>query len=99
MEILPVIKLISCLFVHVFFVAIPCSSYSWSAAKRPQISWIQIIYYSFAASMYALALTYLTSAIQVFFKGYGTDRQHLPVVRHVADPDYVQRAAIPSTKV
>ena len=28
-------------------------------------------------------------------QGYGTDRQHLPAVRHVADPDYVQRAAIP----
>ena len=22
--------------------------------------------------------------------GYGTDRQHLPAVRHVADPDHVQ---------
>ena len=44
-EILPIIKLISSLFVHGFFVLI-----------------------SFAASMYALALTYLTSAIQVFFK-------------------------------
>ena len=66
-EILPVIKLISCLFVHVFFVAIMFIVFLVSG-KRPQISWIQIIYYSFAASMYALALTYLTSAIQVFFK-------------------------------
>ena len=38
------------------------------SGKKPELSWIQIIYYSFAASMYALALTYLTSAIQVFFK-------------------------------
>ena len=67
MEILPVIKLISCLFVHAFFVAIMFIVFLVSG-KRPQISWIQIIYYSFAASMYALALTYLTSAIQVFFK-------------------------------
>ena len=66
-EILPVIKLISCLFVHAFFVAIMFIVFLVSG-KRPQISWIQIIYYSFAASMYALALTYLTSAIQVFFK-------------------------------
>ena len=66
-EILPVIKLISCLFVHVFFVAIMFIVFLVSG-KRPQISWIQIIYYSFAASMYALALTYLTGAIQVFFK-------------------------------
>ena len=66
-EILPVIKLISCLFVHAFFVAIMFIVFLVSG-KRPQISWIQIIYYSFATSMYALALTYLTSAIQVFFK-------------------------------
>ena len=38
------------------------------SGKKPELSWIQIIYYSFATSMYALALTYLTSAIQVFFK-------------------------------
>ena len=46
-EILPVIKLISCLFVHVFFVAIMFIVFLVSG-KRP--------------------LTYLTSAIQVFFK-------------------------------
>ena len=66
-EILPVIKLISCLFVHVFFILIMFFVFLISG-KKPELSWIQIIYYSFATSMYALALTYLTSAIQVFFK-------------------------------
>ena len=66
-EILPMIKLISCLFVHVFFVLIMFFVFLISG-KKPELSWIQIIYYSFATSMYALALTYLTSAIQVFFK-------------------------------
>ena len=66
-EILPVIKLISCLFVHVFFVLIMFFVFLISG-RKPEFSWIQIIYYSFATSMYALALTYLTSAIQVFFK-------------------------------
>lgn len=61
------IKLISCLFVHVFFVLIMFFVFLISG-KKPEFSWIQIIYYSFATSMYALALTYLTSAIQVFFK-------------------------------
>ena len=42
-EILPVIKLISCLFVHVFFVAIMFIVFLVSG-KRPQISWIQIMY-------------------------------------------------------
>ena len=66
-EILPVIKLISCLFVHVFFILIMFFVFLISG-KKPELSWIQIIYYSFATSMYALALTYFTSAIQVFFK-------------------------------
>ena len=59
-EILPVIKLISCLFVH----ARPGAHLSYQ--RDPGI-----------------------------LQGYGTDRQHLPAVRHVADPDYVQRAVIP----
>ena len=66
-EILPIIKLISCLFVHGFFVAIMFAVFLISG-KMPMASWLQVIYYAFAASMYALALTYLTSAIQVFFK-------------------------------
>ena len=93
-EILPVIKLISCLFVHVFFVAIMFIVFLVSG-KRPQISWIQIIYYSFAASMYALAPHLSYQRDPGILQGYGTDRQHLPAVRHVADPDYVQRAVIP----
>ena len=54
-EILPVIKLISCLFVHVFFVLIMFFVFLISG-KKPELSWIQIIYYSFATSMYACLL-------------------------------------------
>lgn len=32
------------------------------------LTWLQVIYYAFAASMLALAISYLTSAITVFFK-------------------------------
>ena len=67
MEILPVIKLISCLFVHCFFVAIMFVVFLISG-KMPMVSWLQIVYYAFAASMLALAISYFTSAIQVFFK-------------------------------
>ncbi|MCI8510782.1 MAG: ABC transporter permease [Lachnospiraceae bacterium] len=66
-EILPVIKLLSCLFVHLFFVAIMFVVFLVSG-RLPMASWLQLIYYAFAASMLALALSYLTSAIQVFFK-------------------------------
>lgn len=66
-EILPIIKLISSLFVHGFFVLIMFVVFL-IGGNRPMTTWLQILYYSFAASMYALALIYLTSAIQVFFK-------------------------------
>lgn len=66
-EMLPVIKLLSCFMVHVCFVIIMLGLYLLSG-RTPVITWIQIIYYSFAASMLGLALSYFTSAIQVFFK-------------------------------
>lgn len=66
-EILPVIKLISCLLVHDFFLLIMLIM-ALCFGKLPMATWIQILYYSFAASMLALAFGYLTSAIHVFFK-------------------------------
>ena len=66
-EILPVVKLLSCLFVHGFFVLIMFAVFLISG-RLPQPSWLQLIYYAFAASMLALALSYFTCAIQVFFK-------------------------------
>lgn len=66
-EILPVIKLISCLFVHVFFVIIMLLVFLVFRVT-PRATWIQIIYYTFAASMLVMGLGFLTSAVQVFFK-------------------------------
>ena len=66
-EMLPIIKLISCLFVHAFFVLIMFFVFLISG-EMPNIAWLQVIYYAFAASMLALAISYFTSAIQVFFK-------------------------------
>lgn len=66
-ELLPIIKLVSCFLVHLCFVAMMILAYLISGS-RPQISWIQIFYYSFAAAMLSLGMGYLTSAINVFFK-------------------------------
>ena len=66
-EMLPVIKLISCFMVHVCFLVIMIGLYLVSGYV-PKITWIQVLYYSFAASMFSLALVYFTSAVQVFFK-------------------------------
>ena len=66
-EMLPVIKLISCLIVHFIFVIIMIGMF-FCYARLPMAAWIQILYYSAALSVLILALTYMTSAINVFFK-------------------------------
>ncbi len=66
-EILPLIKLISCLMVHGFFVLIMLVVFG-CYGRMPLATWFQIVYYSFAASMLALAFGYFTSAVNVFFK-------------------------------
>ena len=66
-EILPIIKMMSCLMVHLIFVLIMGAlflCFGW----MPQIGWLQTMYYTFAAFMLSIALVYFTSAVQVFFK-------------------------------
>ncbi len=66
-EILPVIKLLSAMLVHGFFIIIMLIMFG-CYRRMPLVTWIQIFYYTFAAAMLALAFGYLTSAIHVFFK-------------------------------
>lgn len=66
-EMLPVIKLLSCLIVHFIFIIIMVGMF-FCYARLPMATWIQIVYYSAALSVLILALTYMTSAINVFFK-------------------------------
>ncbi len=66
-EILPVIKLISCFMVHGIFAIIMILVF-FCYGYFPKASWIQILYYTFASSMLSLAIAYFTSAINVFFK-------------------------------
>lgn len=66
-SILPIVKIIASLFVHVFFVAFTillfcCYGYF------PDIYALQLIYYSFCAFMLVLALSYSTCAVVVFFR-------------------------------
>lgn len=65
-SILPIIKLVSCFIVHCIFIFIMIAVFL-SYAKLPMISWFGLIYYSFALSMFSLALMYITSSINVFF--------------------------------
>lgn len=66
-ELLPIIKLLSCLLVHCFFLLVLFLFYLFSG-KFPQLSWLQVLYYSFATACFGLGLSYFTSAISVFFK-------------------------------
>ena len=66
-EILPIIKLISSLLVHGFFVLIMAGMYL-IAGMPVRITWIQVLYYTFSASVLALGLGYFTASVNVFFK-------------------------------
>lgn len=66
-EVLPVIKLLSSLMVHGFFVLIMIVM-ALCYGRSPMVTWIQVIYYTFAASMLALGIGYFTCAVNVFFK-------------------------------
>lgn len=65
--ILPIIKLLSCLMVHMVFIFIMIGLF-FAYGRLPMMSWIQIFYYSFALSVLALAITYISASITVFFK-------------------------------
>lgn len=66
-SILPIVKVVSALFVHVFFVVFMLILYI-CYHFYPDLYTIQIVYYSFAMFMLVIALTYATCAIVVFFK-------------------------------
>ncbi len=64
---LPVVKLLSVFFSHVFFVIIMFVVFL-IARVRITIDAFLIIYFSFALSILSLGIIYITSAINVFFK-------------------------------
>ena len=66
-NILPVVKVIASIFVHLFFVAITLIIL-WCYGYAPDLYTLQIIYYSFGVFVLALGLSYITSAIAVFFR-------------------------------
>lgn len=66
-SILPIVKVISAMFVHLFFIAFTLFLYVVYGIN-PGIYAIQLIYYSFATFLFVLGLSYLTSALVVFFR-------------------------------
>lgn len=66
-SVLPVVKAVSSLFTHVVLVLFMILLYVLYG-YYPDISVIQVIYYSFCAFALALSLSYFTSAVTVFFR-------------------------------
>lgn len=66
-SILPIVKLISAMFVHICFVAFAIFVFI-VYGYIPDMHIIQIIYYAFAMFVFVLAICYTTSAIVVFFR-------------------------------
>ena len=69
-SILPIIKIISALFVHCFFVVFTLILFS-CYGYYPDLYTLQVFYYSFCMFVFVLGLSYITCAIVVFFRDLG----------------------------
>ncbi|MDD5438857.1 MAG: ABC transporter permease [Candidatus Omnitrophica bacterium] len=65
--VLPIVKVVSSLFVHIFFVAVLLVIYC-AYGYRPGIYLVQVLYYLMAAVALVLGLSFMTSALLVFVK-------------------------------
>lgn len=66
-SILPVVKVFSSLFVHLFLVTVAFLIFAGSG-RLPGITMLQLLYYMFCEICLILALSYLTASITPFFK-------------------------------
>ena len=66
-EVLPIVKIISALFVHMFFIIVLLVLYI-AMGHMPGITVIQIVYYSFCTFMLTLGFSYFTCSVAVFFR-------------------------------
>ena len=69
-SILPIIKVISSLFIHVFLVGVTCILLIL-CGYYPDIYWIQLPYFMFCTFLLTLAMSYVTCPIIVFFRDLG----------------------------
>lgn len=66
-DILPVVKILSAMFVHLFFILVALVLYT-AMGYFPDFYVVQVFYYTFCLWMLILGLSYLTSAVVVFFR-------------------------------
>ena len=66
-EVLPLIKMCSALYVHLFFVAVMILMYA-VMGYFPGITVIEVVYYTFSMFILVLGISMLTSSVVVFFR-------------------------------
>ncbi len=66
-SVLPMVKIISAYYVHIFFIALLVLMFQLYG-YRPNIYYIQILYYSFAQVMLLIGLSWVTASLAVFIK-------------------------------
>lgn len=66
-DILPIVKILSSAYVHIFFVCIMILIYILNG-YYPNLYYIQIIYYTVCAAVLLLSTGYLCSSLVIFFK-------------------------------
>lgn len=69
-SILPMVKILSAFFVHLFFLGIMLVIYT-ILGHPPTIYWLQIFYYTLCIVVVTLAIAYITSSIILFFRDMG----------------------------
>ncbi len=69
-SLLPIVKLLSAVIIHSFFVLFMFTMYLYYGYGF-EIYWLQTLYYLFAASILALGISWITSSIVVFLRDIG----------------------------
>lgn len=68
--IIPPVRVLSALFVHLFFIGFMLILFLLNGIF-PNITWIQLIYYSSCLILLVLGISYATSALVIFFRDLG----------------------------
>ena len=66
-SVLPMVKIISCMFVHAIFVGIMVVVYL-VYGKMPTVYWLQAFYYSFCLFVLLIGLSFITASVTVLFR-------------------------------
>ena len=69
-SVLPMVKIISAFYVHIFFVGVAVILY-FAFGYTPHLYMIQVIYYTFSAVILVLGFSYITASMLVFFRDLG----------------------------